>query len=312
MFDKLTQYLFALILLLFGLFSNLYAQSESDAYRVETFRTGATPEVDISTSGGFVRVYGGSESEVKVVMYVRRGSRWLSPSDTDLSDFDVEISRDGDRITAYARNNRSGVGGFFRSDRNLSVSFEVHMPENSTVTGNTSGGSVTAENLSSKTELRTSGGSVTAKNLSGISRLQTSGGSITLDNVYGDINARTSGGSVRASDISGTADLRTSGGSIRIENATGKISARTSGGSIRAQFAGFDEDIELSTSGGSIRVEVPRTEHFSLDLAGSRVQTELRNFTGTTERNRIRGDIGNGGPVLRARTSGGGVEVLYN
>lgn len=311
MFDKLTHFFIALVLLLFAVFSNLHAQSERDAYRTETFRTGATPEVNINTSGGFVRVYGGSGSEVKVIMYVRRGNRWLSPSDTDLSDFDIEISRDGDKITVYSRSDRSGIGGIFRSDRNISVSFEVHLPENSTVSGSTSGGSVTAENLNNGVELKTSGGSVTAKNVNGYSRLQTSGGGISLDNVNGNIQARTSGGSVRASGISGTAELRTSGGSINIENASGKISARTSGGSIRARFTTFDQDLDLSTSGGSIRVELPLSDHFSLDLSGSRVQTELRNFTGTSERNRIRGDVGNGGPTLRASTSGGGVQVTY-
>lgn len=311
MFDKLTQFFLALVLLLFTLFSNLYAQSESDAYRTETFQTGTSPEVNINTSGGFVRVHGGSESEVHVIMYVRRGNRWLSPSDTDLADFDIEISHDGNLVTVYSRRDQSGIGRLFRSDRNISVSFVVHLPENSTVSASTSGGSVTAENLNNGMELRTSGGSISAENVNGYSNIRTSGGGITLNNVNGNIQARTSGGSVSASGISGTAELRTSGGSIRIDNASGRISARTSGGSIRARFITFDRDLDLSTSGGSIRVELPLADHFSLDLSGSRVQTELRNFTGTSERNRIRGDVGNGGPTLRAHTSGGGVQVTY-
>jgi hypothetical protein len=312
MFDKLTRYVLALVVFLLAMFSDLSAQTERDAYRAETFRTGSTPEVDIRTSGGFIRVHGNTGDEVKVLMFVRQGNRWLSPSDTDLSDFDIEISREGNKVTAHARRSGTGTGRWFRQGSNISVSFEVHLPEYGTVKGNTSGGSVTAEYLKNGADLSTSGGSITAKQISGSTSLQTSGGSIRLEDLTGDVSARTSGGSVRVSGISGVADLRTSGGSIQIENAIGKISARTSGGSIRAQLLEFTEDVELNTSGGSIRVVIPSTENFTLDLAGNRVQTELRNFSGSSERNRIRGDVGNGGPLLRARTSGGGVELVYN
>lgn len=300
-------------LFVFTLFSAAlgFSQSESDAYRTETFNTSNSPMVDIQTSGGFVNVYGHDSDEVKVLMFVRRGGSYLMPSDTDLSDFNINISQSGNRVVASAEREQRGLNIFNRRN-SISISFEVYVPEESTVNGRTSGGSVTAENLHNETVLRTSGGSVTAKTLSGDIELRTSGGSLNLEDLQGTIFARTSGGSVNAELLRGVAELRTSGGSLTIRESAGEITASTSGGSIRAQFTELTDNIDLKTSGGSIRINIPNIDHFEMDLKGTRVETDLRNFTGTSERNSIRGRVGNGGPKITAKTSGGSVTLSYD
>jgi hypothetical protein len=309
MAGKIFEKIIAILIFLFAFFSMAEAQSSDRAYRIDTFSTSSSPSVTISTTGGSVNVFGHTENEVKVEMFVRRGLRYLSPSDTDLSDFEITIKKDGDNVIAEARRKRSGI---FRGSRNVSVSFRVHAPQNSTVEGSTSGGSVSAENLLNGLDLSTSGGSVTAKQVEGDVNLRTSGGSITVEQASGNIHARTSGGSITASDLYGEAELRTSGGSIRLDNISAKLSARTSGGSIRSSFNTFLDDIDLQTSGGNIRIELPESEHYDLNLRGQRVDIQLHNFSGEVERNRINGKVGNGGPLLSASTSGGSVQVRYN
>ncbi len=309
MAGKIFEKIIALLILLFGIFSIAEAQPSDRAYRVDTFSTSSSPSVQVTTSGGSVNVIGHTENEVKVEMFVRRGRSYITPSDTDLSDFDITIEKDGDRVIAEAQRKRSGV---FRGGRNISISFKVFAPQNAEVEGRTSGGSVSAENLLNGLDLSTSGGSVTAKKVEGDINLRTSGGSITIEEASGNIIARTSGGSVRARDLYGEAELRTSGGSIRLENISAKISARTSGGGIRGSFTTFLDDIELQTSGGNIRIELPESDHFDLNLSGQRVEVSLQNFSGEMERNRVNGKVGNGGPMLSATTSGGSVRLDYH
>lgn len=287
------------------------AQSDRDIYRTEIFFTSDSPVVDIRTSGGYINVTGTSSNEVEVKMIVKRGRNFLTPSDEDLSDYEITIIRDGDRIVAEATSDRSGWSGLFGSSRNISISFDVSVPEGATVDGRTSGGSISVANLHNQVNMRTSGGSVKAENVSGNTDLRTSGGSITLAGVAGVMNARTSGGSIRVSDLMGEAELRTSGGSIRLENIAAKLTARTSGGNIRAHLVEFSDDVSLRTSGGSIRIDMPYTQNYDLELRGGRVDTELHNFTGQAERNRINGKIGEGGPLLSARTSGSSVQINY-
>jgi hypothetical protein len=306
MISKLIHKIVALVFFLLALAGLALAQSSDRAYRVDTFSTSGSPQVHVSTSGGSINVIGHAENEVIIEMFVRRGSSYLSTRDTDLSDFDITIRKDGDNVVAEARRKRSGI---FSGPRNISISFRVHAPQYAIVDGQTSGGSVSAENLFNGIKLATSGGSVRVSEAEGEIDLSTSGGSIAVDKVSGIIMARTSGGSITANDVYGEAEFRTSGGSIRLENISARISARTSGGSIRGSFNTFMDDIELQTSGGSIRVNLPDSDHFDLELRGNRVDMQLRNFSGEVQRNSIRGKIGEGGPLLTARTSGGTVTV---
>lgn len=286
------------------------AQQADQAYLVKTFDLDQPEHIDIETSGGFIRVKGSETDEVRVEMYVRRNNRYLTDTDTSLDEFEISIEQDGNSVRASARREgRSGWQGW--RNRNLSVSFIVYTPEKTRLDARTSGGSITADNLEGDLYLRTSGGSLTLSRLTGKVDARTSGGSIRIESVQGELDARTSGGSITAENSAGKLNVRTSGGSIRLENISGAVDARTSGGSIRAKMDRVSEHLDLQTSGGSIRVELPKDIGFELDLRGSRVQSELDGFTGTVERNSIRGTIHEGGPVVRARTSGGTVSIRY-
>lgn len=300
------------VLITVWVFGTAVAQSDRDIYQTEIFSTSDSPSVEIHTSGGSINVVGTSSNEVEVKMIVKRGRQFLTPSDEDLSDFEITIEQDGDRIVAEATTDRSGWSGLFGSGRNISISFDVSVPQGSSVDGRTSGGSISVANIHNQVNMRTSGGSVKAEGISGNADLRTSGGSITLNEISGVMDARTSGGSIRVKDLKGEADLRTSGGSIRLENISAKLSARTSGGSIRAQLVEFNDDVILRTSGGSIRIDMPFTHNYNLELRGGRVAAELHDFTGKSERNRITGKIGEGGPLLSARTSGSSVQINYH
>lgn len=309
MFEFLKKIILLILALLTFSMTDLLARQNGDPYRTETFQTSASPEVQVSTSGGSVTLHGHNSNEVRVYMYARRSGSYLMPSDTDLENFEITIEQRGNGVIAAARRKGNGPLSFFNRNNNISISFEVYLPEGSAADGRTSGGSVSADNLSNTLSLRTSGGSVNAANISGNAELRTSGGSINLENVNGTLSAGTSGGSIRASNLSGVAELSTSGGSIRLDDIAARISARTSGGSIRASFTEFTDDIELRTSGGNINIDLPQNNNFGLELRGSRVNMQLRNFTGEVERNYIEGIIGEGGPLLSARTSGGSVTV---
>ncbi|MEX0647039.1 MAG: DUF4097 family beta strand repeat-containing protein [Balneolaceae bacterium] len=311
MLEKIYCVLVTALLMILSVFSSLKAQSAEDVYRTETFSTSGSPAVDISTSGGSVNVTGHDKNEVHIEMFVRRGRQYLSPSNTDLSDFDISIYQDGNRIIASAKRENSGWLGRLRSNNNISVSFRVYAPHASVVEGRTSGGSVSGENFTNQLKLRTSGGSVTAKNIEGIAELRTSGGSVSISDLHGQVEARTSGGSIRVENVTGEANLHTSGGSIRLNNISAKVSARTSGGGIRANLTELVNDVELRTSGGSIHIDMPEISNFNLDLTGQRVHTELRNFTGQSERRTVKGRMGEGGPLVMARTSGGSVRLSY-
>lgn len=288
-----------------------YSQQPDQAYLIRTFEISEPEMVEIRTSGGFIEVKGSSGNEIRVEMYVRRGGRYLNETDTSLDAFKIEVEQVGNSVRAYATRESGSGWRFWRDDSGISISFIVHTPRLTNVDGRTSGGSIIADNLEGQTQLRTSGGSVSLSNLKGLIDARTSGGSISIEDVEGELTARTSGGSISGSSLNGKMDLRTSGGSIRLDDIGGTISAQTSGGSISAKLFHVGELVDLQTSGGNITIDVPEGNGYDLDLRGTSVRTELRNFSGEVERNRVIGVINNGGPVIRARTSGGSVRINY-
>ena len=282
------------------------AQSADQAYLVRSFEV-SEPVVDIRTSGGSIDVSGRSGRTVEVRMIVRQNGRVLTPADTDLDDFEITVAKQGDRIVAHARRK----GALSWGSRTPSISFEVTMPRSGSVEANTSGGSVAARGIRGELDLDTSGGSVSIQDTEGNAQLDTSGGSISIEGHTGRADASTSGGGISLERSQGEFRVSTSGGSISIERVSGQVEAQTSGGSIRAELDRVDGDLDLSTSGGSVRITVPGGQGYDLDLAGTRVDVRLVDFTGTSQRNRVSGTMAGGGHAIRARTSGGTISLDF-
>jgi DUF4097 and DUF4098 domain-containing protein YvlB len=129
------------------------------------------------------------------------------------------------------------------------------------------------------------------------------------------VNLQTSGGEIKVGRIAGSAVLSTSGGSIEVESVEGLLRADTSGGSIRARIDGaLTGDCELETSGGDVNVAVDRGVGYFLDASTSggdvRADGIVIDVTdGAAGSSRLAGKVHGGGPRLKLRSSGGGIEV---
>lgn len=288
-----------------------YKQNDSgDAYSIHRFAASSEENLDVKTSGGSIKVKGADVSEAEVRMYVRKNGKFLKPSDTDLSNFEIEISKSGNTIVAHAQ--RKEVRQTILSRSNESISFEVLVPNRFNIDVRTSGGSISLDEVSGSIEARTSGGSLSLNNLGGVINARTSGGSISINESGGEINARTSGGSVSAKNSAGKITLSTSGGSMSLENICGEIDASTSGGSINASILKVEGPVSLRTSGGTIRATLPDGLGYDLDLRGNSVNVPLKNFSGESKRSSVSGSMNGGGLAVSMRTSGGSVNVDWN
>ncbi|MDZ7716587.1 MAG: hypothetical protein U5J95_10275 [Balneolaceae bacterium] len=284
--------------------------TNNDPYRVEEFTLDGPGNLEVRTSGGHITVKGSNSDIVRVEMYVRKNGRTLDRSDTDLDDFEIDISKSGNKVTATARTDRDRSWKFWNNN-NISISFVVYTPREMNTDLKTSGGHVEASGLRGNQEVATSGGHLELTELRGNVQARTSGGHIDIAGFQGEIEARTSGGHIDVVDSEGNVRVRTSGGHIDMKNVAGTVEARTSGGSISADITSVGQFVDLRTSGGNVTVSVPGGIGLDLDLSGSRVRSELKNFSGEVERDEIRGSINGGGPKIAARTSGGTVRINF-
>ena len=279
----------------------------------------------LEATGGSVVVTGDAPSGAVVTV--------TSADDSFGDRFAIEVEQRPGFVRMTVRRRGGWLSGWVREGLfgRPGAQFTVRLPRDTRADISTSGGSIDGSRLSGASRLRTSGGGIRARDISGPLDARTSGGSIDARNIAGDVIAGTSGGGIAVADIRGSARAETSGGAIQIDGVAGNIYAGTSGGGVRVRGAGGRIEAhssggpitvsfapsngrggDLSTSGGSVVAEVDPKVALSIDAAtsGGDVRSEVPLLTrGTTSQRALRGDLNGGGPLLRLRTSGGGVRI---
>jgi hypothetical protein len=99
--------------------------------------------------------------------------------------------------------------------------------------------------------LDTSGGAISARNITGRVEAVTGGESIQLDQIGASAFASSGGGDIEIGKIGGDVRVETGGGAIHIDSAGGRIVASSGGGTL---VIGTGKAMTLETGGGSIRV----------------------------------------------------------
>ena len=269
---------------------------------------------------GDVVMTGGSASGAQVVV----------TSDRDLDkDFNVTFDESARGATVKIKHRgsmRRLFGGWFGND---DTRITIQVPTRADARLSTSGGSVTASRLTGLLDVHSSGGSLDIEAIEGNVNGETSGGSIRMRDIRGNVVANTSGGSITITDVRGSlradtsgggisidavsGDLRasTSGGSVDVRAAGGRVEASSSGGGVTVRFApGNSNGGAVSSSGGSVRAEIDPAARVSIDAhaSGGSVNADVPvTIQGKIENDSLRGDLNGGGPLLRLRSSGGGV-----
>jgi hypothetical protein len=263
------------------------------------------------------------------------GARVLITSDRDLArDFDVSFDETPRGATVKIKHRgamRRLFGGWFENDH---TRITIQVPTKTDARLSTSGGSVRVSRVTGVVDIRssggsldvdavdgnvnggTSGGSIRMRDVHGNVIANTSGGSITMTNIRGTLRADTSGGGISIVDVSGELRASTSGGSVDVRDAGGRVDASSSGGGVTVRFAaGNSSGGVVSSSGGSVRAEIDPGAKVSIDAhaSGGSVNSDVPvTIQGKVESDSLRGDMNGGGPLLRLRSSGGGVRISAN
>lgn len=292
-----------------GFYLSAYTTSSSsndEPSFVQSFDVSGEAALNLSTSGGSIKVIQGAQDQVVVEFFVRKGGKVQNMSLDQLREHkEVLISQEGNNI-------KVSIKGKNRSWRSTySVAFVAYTPRKTMTALATSGGSLNVSGIDGIQKMATSGGSIKLADIIGDINASTSGGSIKGQQLYGSVNVSTSGGSIKMMQVDGSLDASTSGGSISLQDINGSARAATSGGSITANFTNLDGDLSLATSGGSIKVDLPNDVAANIDLSATSSATlDISGFSGETKKNKVRGQLNGGGHNVSCRTSGGAVRVF--
>ena len=321
-----------MLALLFTLISfHGIAQDNKTPTITKTFDLNQPGKLNAKSSGGGIDVKIHDQKTVVVQAFVRKNGKVLSPKDPlvhdILEDFDLEIEKNGSVITANVERKSR-----FKTWNNVGIALTIIVPREmscnvsssggglriSGVTGthhfSSSGGGVHLENVTGTTEAKSSGGGVKVMNQNGDIQLSSSGGGVTLIDAHGKISASSSGGGVDLTNIHGDVDASSSGGGVKVTGESGSVKAKSSGGSVHVNIGKMSKELYLESSGGGIDAVIRNGDKLGLDLdlSSDKVNIELHNFSGKSEKNRVKGTMNNGGIPVYMRSSGGNVNVRFD
>ena len=249
-----------------------------------------------------------------------------------IEDFEVTFEHKGSDVRINGKFKR-GRKHWRKELNRLKILFQVTVPQQYNVNLDTSSGGVSVADLDGDVRAKTSAGSlrlgrikgpVWGRTSSGSVKLtscdsavdvKTSSGTVEVGDVAGDVRAQTSSGSIKIVRCDGNTEVQTSSGSIRLGSLARTVNARTSSGSIRASLTDQPNgECNLHTSAGSITVTLIPDIAINLDAETSagRVSTDFAVTSviqGKVPKNRLKGSINGGGPLLKLRTSAGSIRL---
>ena len=262
-----------------------------------TFAVTGQPDVTLETFDGAVEIHSWDRNEVEVEIEKRGMEQAL------LDQMTVEAEQQGDRIVVRVKEPSSS------NERRVTVGVHISpgarlfvaVPRKSVINARTGDGSIRVENVEGRIALRTGDGSVTAERISG------------------DLEARSGDGSISVDQAEGRLDVETDDGSIAIDARPSVLRARTGDGSITLQLAPetvMADAWDLSTGDGSVTVTLPPEFNAEIDAEtgdgsvrssypGLGASEEGEDSERRQRRRDLRARLGDGGPILKIRTSDG-------
>jgi len=225
--------------------------------------------LDVETSSGSITIGGDDVTDCDIVATVTA----QAPTEEEAQELAEQVTIEAESIgrTLKVRADKPRTG----NNRSISVSYRIVVPRQTsiecvssygnleltdiegTISGRTSSGSVSAENIRGSADLSSSYGSVTCVRFSdGDLILKTSSGKIAIaDATFGRCDAVTSYGPVTGQSLRGeTIQLHSSSGSIELADAeAGVIDLTTSYGRVDARQITVS-DLRASSSSGSLEI----------------------------------------------------------
>lgn len=155
-------------------------------------------------------------------------------------------------------------------------------------------------------------GRVNVEGIRGHVRARSTNGSATVCDVVGKVEVATTNAKVCCECICGELSARSSNGKIDIKEHRGAVKASTTNGQIKASVEDLEGGVELATSNGRIVLDLPDDVDAEMDIrVDNGVIRNDRKLGGAARESpgRVQGRLGNGGSLIKLRTSNGSVSV---
>jgi DUF4097 and DUF4098 domain-containing protein YvlB len=295
-----------------------------------TLQVNGAVELEVSSGSGNINVHQGGAGSVSVTakIHSNNSASWLFGG----GNVEERIHKIEQNPPIVQQGNTIRIGRFEDRDltRNISIDYDITVPQQTKLTSNTGSGDQTISGLQLPMTAKTGSGNITVERVSAETRVSSGSGDLKVNSIKGVLYAGTGSGNIHALDVAGDAFVNTGSGDIEVrQNAGGSVKAQTGSGNIRlhgvkgglrADAGSGNIEVEgeptsdwrLGAGSGNITLKVPTQASFNIDARTSSGSLKVNHpFTmqGPVARNHIQGKVGNGGVLLDMHTGSGDIEV---
>ncbi|HTC48928.1 MAG TPA: DUF4097 family beta strand repeat-containing protein [Candidatus Aquilonibacter sp.] len=274
----------------------------------KTYQVTGPVDLAVQTRSGDITVRTGTAGTVSIRGKIYVGDHWLFGNrHTDVSDIEQNppLRQDGNNIRID-----------YVSARDISVDYEITVPEDTTIHSHSGSGDQTIEGMRGNVDVQSGSGDVKLSHLTGEVRLQTGSGDVRAHEISGPVRGGTGSGDMELEETgSGDVDLHTGSGNITARGIHGAFHAEAGSGDITADGTQTGS-WEVRTGSGNVHVHLPSDAAFDANISTSSgtldvdapITMTVQGRVNETHKN-IVGKVRGGGPLLTLRTGSGDIHI---
>jgi len=297
----------AVRVLLFVLVSSLAGFASVAGSFDRSFQVTGPVDLEVLTRSGDITVRSGPAGTVTIHGKIHAGYSWFEKSSKD----DVQELEKNPPL----RQTGNSIRVDYVNYRNISIDYEIIVPENTTVRGHSGSGNQSVEGIKGNVDLEAGSGDMELSRVTGDLRFQTGSGNVHGRDLSGPVRVKAGSGDIEIGEVGqGDVDARTGSGNITVRGINGGFRAEAGSGDIRADGAPTSL-WSIRTGSGNVDMRVPSNASFDVDISSNSGTVTVDHPVTTTvqgrvqERKSVVGRVGNGGPTISVHTGSGDIHL---
>jgi hypothetical protein len=299
----------AVRVLIFVLVSSLAGFASVVGTFDRSFQVNGPVDLEVLTRSGNITIRTGSSNSVSIHATIHSGNGWFGGDNKP----EVQELENNPPI----RQNGNGIRVDYVNLRNISIDYEITVPENTTVRAHSGSGDQTVEGVRGNVDLESGSGDMRLARLTGGDlRFQTGSGNVRGHQISGPVRAKAGSGDIEIEETgSGDVDIRTGSGNITVRGINGGFRAEAGSGDIRGN--GSPKNLwSIRTGSGNVNLGIPPDTAFDVDISTSSGSVTLNHPVVTTIQGRVQesrksvvGKVRGGGATVSVHTGSGDIHV---
>jgi Putative adhesin len=273
-----------------------------------SFQVSGPVDLEVLTRSGDITVRNGAAGTVTIHAKIQSGNSWFGG--------DHKAEAQELQSNPPLRQNGNSIRIDYVNINNISIDYEITVPEETAIRAHTGSGNQTIEGLRGNVELESGSGDLKLARLTGDMRFQTGSGNVRGRELAGPAKIKAGSGDIEIEETgAGDMEIRTGSGNINVSGINGGFHAEAGSGDIHGK--GVPKSTwSVRTGSGNVTLSVPPDAAFDVDVSSSSGTVTLGHPVTTTVQGRIQemkksvvGKVLGGGPMISVHTGSGDVAV---